>query len=82
MEDFCTEKLAFEPDWLLYQYVVWPLNLGNWHWVVAVFNSAPGSTIYYIDTLNGTDKQAVKDSIPENLYSILSCLGKSVVPPI
>jgi len=39
-------------------------------------------TIYYIDTLNGTDKQAVKDSIPPNLYSILSCLGKSVVPPI
>ena len=33
-------------------------------------------------TLNGTDKQAVKDSIPPNLYSILSCLGKSVVPPI
>ena len=82
MEDFSTEKLHFEPDWLLYQYVVWPLNLGNWHWVVAVFNSAPGSTIYYIDTLNGTDKQAVKDSIPPNLYSILSCLGKSVVPPI
>jgi len=51
MEDFRTEKLHFEPDWVLYQYVVWPLNLGNWHWVVAVFNSAPGSTIYYIDTV-------------------------------
>ena len=59
---------------------MWPLNLGNWHWVVAVFNTAPGSTIYYIDTLNGTDKEAVKNSILENLYnySIVSTLGKSV----
>ena len=82
MSDFNTEKINFDSDWLLYQYVVWPLNLGNWHWVVAVFNTAPGSSIFYMDTLNGTDKQAVKESIPENLHHIISSLGNSAQPPI
>ena len=82
MGDFEKEKVVFEPDWLLNDYIVWPLNLGNWHWVVALFKTEPGSKIYYVDSLNGFDKEAVKRSIPPDLYRIISCLGKCVQPNI
>ena len=57
------------------------LNLGNHHWTVAFFESAPGSTIYYVDSMNGTDVEREKQRIPHNLYNVISVLGASLQPP-
>ena len=69
-------------DWLLYKYTVLPLNLGNYHWVVALFENKSGSTIYYVDSLNSTDKEAEIAAIPEDLFQVISAMGQSVQPPI
>ena len=82
MGDFDKKKVMFEKDWLLHDYAVWPLNLGNWHWVVALFKTEPKSTIYDVDSLNGFDKEPVKRSIPPELYQIISSLGRAVQPNI
>ena len=56
VQDYSKSSLTrVQTDWALHDYVVWPLNLGNHHWTVALFESAPGSTIYYVDSMNGTD---------------------------
>ena len=57
-----------EKDWARHEYTVWPLNLGNHHWVVALFDSAPGSTVYYVDSLNSTDLEREKQGIPRNRH--------------
>ena len=45
-EDFSNTTLVrVETNWTFHEHIVWPLNLGNNHWVVAMFNSAPGSPI-------------------------------------
>ena len=66
---------------MLHDYLVWPFNLGNCHWVVAVMKTAPGSTIYYCDSMNGTDLEQEKASVPANLHWIMSIVGDSVNPP-
>ena len=42
--------------------------------------TAPGSTIYYCDSLNGTDLAREKASVPPNLHKIVSLLGESATP--
>jgi len=82
VEEFSKSSLSrVENDWALHEYVVWPLNLGNHHWTVALFESAPGSTIYYVDSMNGTDAEQQKQCIPPNLYHVISVLGASLQPP-
>ena len=50
-EDFSkTKLLRLETNWISHDHIVWPLNLGNNHWVVALFDTAPSSTIYYVDS--------------------------------
>ena len=81
-EDFSNTTLVrVETNWTFHEHIVWPLNLGNNHWVVAMFNSAPGSTIYYVDSLNGTDLEREKQRIPPNLYKVISILGNCLDPP-
>ena len=81
-EEFSNTTLVrVETNWTLHEHIVWPLNLGNNHWVVAMFNSAPGSTIYYVDSLNGTDLEREKQRIPPNLYKVISILGNCLDPP-
>ena len=78
-EDFSKSRLVrLETNWIYQDHIVWPLNLGNNHWVVALFDSAPGSTIYFVDSMNGTDIQKEKQRIPKNLFSVISILGSSL----
>ena len=81
-EDFSKSRLVrLETNWIYQDHIVWPLNLGNNHWVVALFDSAPGSTIYFVDSMNGTDVQKEKQRIPKNLFNVISILGSSLDPP-
>ena len=32
-------------EWQLYKYIVWPLNIGNWHWTLAVYRNEDNATI-------------------------------------
>ena len=82
MQDFHQTSITMSQDWVLYKYTVLPLNLGNYHWVVALFENKSGSTIYYVDSLNGTDKEAEIAAIPEDLFQVISAMGQSVQPPI
>ena len=81
-EDFSKTKLVrLETNWITHDHIVWPLNLGNNHWVVALFDSAPGSTIFYVDSMNGPDKEKEQQRIPKNLFNVISILGASLQPP-
>ena len=80
VEDYEKTSVRFDADWIHHDYLVWPLNLGNYHWVVAVMKTAPGSTIYFCDSMNGTDMEEAKASVPPNLHHIVSLLGHSVTP--
>ena len=60
---------------MLCDYLVWPLNLGNWHWVLAVMKTAPGSTVYYCDSMNGDDKEEQKAAVPANLVKVIDKLA-------
>ena len=81
VEDYERSTMRIDPDWMLHDYLVWPFNLGNCHWVVAVMKTAPGSTIYYCDSMNWTDLEQEKASVPANLHRIMSIVGDSVNPP-
>ena len=81
VEDYERSTMRIDPDWMLHDYLVWPFNLGNCHWVVAVMKTAPSSTIYYCDSMNGTDLEQEKASVPANLHRIMSIVGDSVNPP-
>ena len=81
VEDFQRSAMTITPDWMLHDYLVWPLNLGNNHWVVAMMKTAEGSTVYYCDSMNGTDIEREKAGIPTNLISVINMLGDSCSPP-
>jgi len=84
MEEF--DKRPSSPfdcqDWLQYQYIFWPFNLGNQHWVCVAFRREEGSTIYYMDSMNDTNPAVAKEEMPRNIYDIVSVLGKSASPAI
>ena len=46
-----------------------------------MFDTAPGSTIYYVDSLNGPDLEKEKQRLPQNLFNVISILGASLQPP-
>ena len=81
VEDFERTGLQITPDWMLHDYLVWPLNLGNNHWVVALMKTEGGSTVYYCDSMNGTDIAREKAAMPHNLISVINMLGDSCSPP-
>ena len=81
MEDFNITTMTVDQDFTLHKYVVWPINLGNNHWVVALTTTTPGSKMFSCDSLNGSDTQKEKSSIPPNLINAMRVLGNSLQPP-
>jgi hypothetical protein len=66
---------------LLHPYLVWPLNLGNNHWVVALMQTKDGSTIYYCDSMNSNDMELEQSKIPQNLLNVVNMLGETCTHP-
>jgi len=81
VEDYDRTNMAVDEDILCHDYMVWPLNLGNNHWVVALTKTAPGSKIFFCDSLNGSDIDQKVQGIPENLIKAFRVLGRSMSPP-
>ena len=61
---------------MLHDDLVWPLNLGNNHWLVALMKTEGGSTVYYCDSMNGTDIECEKAAIPQNLIAVINMLAR------
>ena len=81
MEDYKVTTMTVDQDLMLHKYMVWPINLGNNHWVVALTTTTPGSKIFYCDSMNGSDIQKEKSSIPPNLINAIRVVGNSLEPP-
>ena len=69
-------------EWQSYKYIVWPLNIGNWHWTMAVYRNEQNATIFYIDSLNEGSVAAAKEEIPDKLHETLSKMCREANPPI
>ena len=80
VEDYDRTEMTVDGDLRLHDYLVWPLNLGNNHWVVALMKTAPGSKIFYCDSMNGIDIEKESQTIPENLIKAVRMLGRSMTP--
>ena len=48
VEDYKRTTIHLDNVWLEREYLVWPLNLENNHWVVAVMRTKHGSTIFIV----------------------------------
>ena len=80
VEDYQKTTMRIDADWIHHEYLVWPLNLGNNHWVVALMKTAPGSKIYFCYSFNRTDLEREKAFVPTNLHRIISILGDILNP--
>ena len=80
VEDYDRSDMTVDGDMMFHDELVWPLNLGNNHWVVALMKTAPGRKIYSCDCMNGTDAEKESQSIPVNLLKAVRVLGSSMTP--
>ena len=69
-------------EWTLFKYIVWPLNIGNWHWTLAVYKNEDNATIYYVDSLNEGTEARAKQQIPPQLHATLSKMPQESKPPL
>ena len=66
------------PDLDAFDYVLWKINIDNWHWVTVYHSPAPGSTLFYWD-LYVTDQAELgrmTDAIAQAINRVSSILGR------
>ena len=68
-------------EWTSFKYIVWPLNIGNWHWTLAVYMNENNATIFYVDSLNEGTEALAKQQIPRELHATLSKMAQESNPP-
>ena len=72
---------AIEADLDSFDYVLWKLNIGNWHWVAVFHSPAPGSVLHYWDTYGSKqDRQRrMKDAMGATINRLAEKIDRSWV---
>ena len=76
-----TRFLDHLPDLDSFDYVLWKLNIGNWHWVAVFHSPAPGSVLHYWDTYGSKqDRQRrMKDAMGATINRLAEKIDRSWV---
>jgi len=62
-----------------FEWIMWKINIGNWHWVAVYHSPAPGSIMYYWDSLGSFDsrKERMRKEIGERINKVAGKLSQS-----
>ena len=66
------------PDLDEFDWICWKLNVGNWHWVAIYHSPAPGSILFYWDSLGTAEERIgrMADAMGENINKVAEKLDR------